>query len=39
MAYTAAAPTVLLANPKLEITYQVLDALNKEYLNSKSTKK
>jgi len=39
MAYTAAVPTVLLANPKLEITYQVLDALNKEYLNSKSTKK
>lgn len=39
MAYTTAVPTILLANPKLEITYQVLDALNKEYLNSKSGKK
>lgn len=39
MAYTTAVPTILLADPKLEITYQVLDALNKEYLNSKSGKK
>ncbi len=39
MAYTVAVPTILLADPKLEITYQVLDALNKEYLNSKSVKK
>ena len=39
MAYTVAVPTVLLANPKLEITYQVLDALNTAYTNSKSSKK
>ena len=39
MAYTTAVPTILLADPKLEITYQVLDALNKEYLNNKSGKK
>jgi outer membrane protein len=39
MAYTTTVPTVLLANPKLEITYQVLEALNTTYLNSKSSKK
>lgn len=39
MAYTAAVPTVLLANPKLEITYQVLEALNSAYNNNKSSKK
>ena len=39
MAYTIAVPTILLANPKLEITYQVLDALNTEYLKNKSAKK
>lgn len=39
MAYTAAVPTILLANPKLEITYQVLDALNTAYTNNKSSKK
>jgi outer membrane protein len=39
MAYTVAVPTILLANPKLEITYQVLDALNTEYLKNKSSKK
>lgn len=39
MAYTTTVPTILLANPKLEITYQVLDALNKAYINSKSSKK
>ncbi len=39
MAYTVAVPTILLANPKLEITYQVLDALNTAYTNSKSSKK
>ena len=26
LAYTTTVPTVLLANPKLEVTYQVLDA-------------
>lgn len=39
MAYTMAVPTILLANPKLEITYQVLDALNTAYTKSKSSKK
>ncbi len=39
MAYTTAVPTILLANPKLEITYQVLDALNTAYLQNKSSKK
>lgn len=39
MAYTAAVPTILLANPKLEITYQVLEALNTAYLQNKSSKK
>lgn len=39
LAYTTTVPTVLLANPKLEVTYQVLDALNTAYLNSKSSKK
>jgi outer membrane protein len=39
MAYTTTVPTILLANPKLEITYQVLEALNKAYINSKSSKK
>jgi outer membrane protein len=39
MAYTIAVPTILLANPKLEITYQVLEALNTEYLKNKSSKK
>lgn len=38
MAYTSTVPTILLANPKLEITYQVLDALNAAYLNNKSKK-
>ncbi len=39
LAYTTSVPTVLLANPKLEVTYQVLDALNTAYSNSKSSKK
>lgn len=39
MAYTTTVPTILLANPKLEITYQVLDALNTAYIQSKSSKK
>jgi outer membrane protein len=39
MAYTTTVPTILLANPKLEITYQVLDALNTAYLQNKSSKK
>ena len=39
MAYTVAVPTILLANPKLEITYQVLEALNTAYTNRKSSKK
>lgn len=39
MAYTVAVPTILLANPKLEITYQVLEALNTAYINNKSSKK
>lgn len=38
MAYTNTVPTILLANPKLEITAQVLDALNTEYKNKKSGK-
>lgn len=38
LAYTSTVPTILLTNPKLEITYQVLDALNAAYLNSKSKK-
>lgn len=39
MAYTNTVPTILLANPKLEITAQVLDALNTQYKNKKSEKK
>ena len=39
MAYTSAVPTILHVNPKLEITYQVLDALNTNYKNNKSSKK
>jgi len=39
MAYTNTVPTILLANPKLEITDQVLEALNTEYKNQKSNKK
>ncbi|HWY12923.1 MAG TPA: OmpH family outer membrane protein [Bacteroidia bacterium] len=39
MAYSNAVPTILLANPKLEITHHVLDALNENYKNSKSAKK
>lgn len=39
MAYTNTVPTILLANPKLEITAQVLDALNTQYKNNKSGKK
>ena len=39
IAYTSAVPTILLANPKLEITKQVLDALNTEYKNKKSEQK
>lgn len=39
MAYTTTVPTILFANPKLEITYQVLDALNTAYLQNKSSKK
>lgn len=38
MAYTNSVPTILLANPKLEITAQVLDALNTDYKNKKSGK-
>lgn len=38
LAYTTAVPTILLANPKLEITYQVLEALNNDYRNKKSKK-
>lgn len=38
MAYTNSVPTILLANPKLEITAQVLDALNTAYKNKKSNK-
>lgn len=39
MAYTNTVPTLLLANPKLEITAQVLDALNTAYKNSLKSKK
>ncbi len=39
MAYTNTVPTILLANPKLEITAQVLEALNTQYKNNKSGKK
>lgn len=39
MAYTNSVPTILLANPELEITDQVLNALNEEYKNKKSSKK
>ncbi len=39
MAYSNAVPTILLANPKLEITHHVLDALNENYKKNKSTKK
>ena len=39
MAYSNAVPTILLANPKLEITHTVLNALNENYKNSKSAKK
>ena len=39
MAYTNSVPTLLLANPELEITAQVLEALNNEYKSKKSGKK
>jgi len=39
MAYSNAVPTILLANPKLEITYQVLDALNADYKTKKASQK
>jgi outer membrane protein len=39
LAYTSTVPSILLTNPKLEITYQVLDALNAEYSSKKSGKK
>lgn len=39
MAYSNAVPSILLANPKLDITYQVLDALNTEYKNKKANQK
>jgi outer membrane protein len=39
MAYTNTVPTILLANPKLEITNQVLDALNTQYKNAKNNQK
>ncbi len=39
MAYSNAVPTILLANPKLEITYQVLDALNADYTSKKANQK
>lgn len=39
MAYSNAVPTILFANPKLEITHHVLDALNENYKNNKSAKK
>jgi outer membrane protein len=39
MAYTNSVPTILLANPQLEITAQVLDALNTEYKNRLQNKK
>ena len=38
LAYTTAVPTILMTNPKLEITYQVLEALNNDYRNKKSKK-
>lgn len=38
MAYTNSVPTILLANPELEITGQVLQALNESYKNKKSGK-
>lgn len=36
MAYTNSVPTILLANPELEITGQVLQALNADYRNKKA---
>ena len=39
LAYTSTVPSILMTNPKLEITYQVLDALNAEYSSKKSGKK
>lgn len=39
MAYTSTVPTILLANPKLEITGQVLQALNAQYKERKSNPK
>jgi outer membrane protein len=39
MAYTNTVPTILLANPKLEITNQVLEALNTDYKNKKNNQK
>jgi outer membrane protein len=39
MAYTSSVPTILLANPKLEITNQVLQVLNADYKNKKNNQK
>ncbi|MGZ3885336.1 MAG: OmpH family outer membrane protein [Bacteroidia bacterium] len=39
MAYTSAVPNILLANPKFEITSQVLQALNADYRNKKNNQK
>jgi outer membrane protein len=39
LAYTSTVPNILLTNPKLEITYQVLDRLNTEYKSKKTEKK
>jgi outer membrane protein len=39
LAYTSTVPNILLTNPKLEITYQVLDQLNTEYKSKKTEKK
>lgn len=38
LAYTNNVPSILLANPKLEITNQVLQSLNEDYLNKKNAK-
>lgn len=39
LSYSNALPNVLLANPKYDITKEVVDALNKEYLEKKQSKK
>jgi outer membrane protein len=39
ISYSDALPNVLYANPKYDITKEVLDALNKEYLEKKSNQK